>query len=228
VAYQTDVDTHRDPASLTGPRLVITAGHDDYWTREMRDAFDDALARGISLAFMGANTCYWQVRYEDAERTIVAYRRSDADPEPDPTLKTIRFRDLDENRPERELIGQQYDGGLAAPSDSSDYRFTPSFTGDSWADQIELDPDRPVARLVGYEWDTLDERHPPPACVRIMRCSETQIPADCIRWTARSGARVFAAGSLQFSWALDDWASPGAADLRVQQVMRRGLEEMLS
>ncbi|MEA2638203.1 MAG: hypothetical protein QOE18_1260, partial [Chloroflexota bacterium] len=123
VCYQTNVDTHRSPSSLVGPRLLVSAGHDEYWTREMRDGFDDALARGVSLAFMGANTCYWQIRYEDAERTIVEYRDPLSDPEPDPTLKTVRFRDLAPPRPERELIGQQYADGLGSPSDERDFRF---------------------------------------------------------------------------------------------------------
>ena len=228
VAYQTDVDTHRNPASLTGPNLLISAGHDEYWTREIRDAFDDALQRGVSLAFMGAKTCHWQVRYEDAERTIVAYRHSEADPEPDATLKTVRFRDLEPSRAERQLIGQQYEGGITEPPDSLDYRFTTGFAIDQWASGVELDPDRPLARLVGYQWDTFDERHVPPSCVRVMRCADSDVPADCIRWTAPSGAGVFSAGSLQFSWGLDDWASPGTADARLQEVMHRGFVKMLS
>jgi hypothetical protein len=227
VAYQTDVDTHRDPSTLVGPKLLISAGHDEYWTREMRDGFDDALARGVSLAFMGANTCYWQSRYEDAERTIVEYRRAARDPEPDPALKTVRFRDLRPARAERELIGQQYDGGIVKPRDARAFRFLPGFAADGWAEGTELDCEVELQRLVGYEWDTLDETHVPPGCVRILRCEDAPVPADCIRWTAASGSRVFAAGSLGLVWGLDDWASPGTADARLQRVLARGLREML-
>ena len=39
---------------------------------------------------MGANTCYWQVRYEDDERTLVEYRSWKYDPEPDELRKTMR------------------------------------------------------------------------------------------------------------------------------------------
>jgi hypothetical protein len=38
VAYQTDVDTDRDPDSLVRHRLVMTAGHGEYWTHTIRDA----------------------------------------------------------------------------------------------------------------------------------------------------------------------------------------------
>jgi hypothetical protein len=100
--------------------------------------------------------------------------------------------------------------------------------GDPWAEGIDIEPGRPLERLVGYEWDTLDERHARPQTVRIMHCDCGGQPADCIRWTAASGAGVFAAGSLQFSWGLDDWQSPQTADPRVQHLMRVGLREMLS
>jgi hypothetical protein len=64
--------------------------------------------------------------------------------------------------------------------------------------------------------------------VRILHCAEADVPADCIRWTAASGARVFSAGSLQFVWGLDDFASPGTADQRIAHLMRVGVSEMLS
>ena len=118
----------------------------------MRDAFDDALSRGVNLAFMGANTCYWQIRYEDDERTIVEYRQARRDPDPDPAAKTVRFRDLTPPRPERELIGQQYDGGIVKPRDVLPFRFCPEFAADPWAQGVSLEVDRELPRLVGYEW----------------------------------------------------------------------------
>ncbi len=137
----------------------------------MRDGFEDALRHGTCLAFMGANTCYWQVRHEDGERTLVEYRDNALDPEPDRALKTIRFRDLTPARPERDLIGQQYEGGLGSPSAPRDFRFVPGFATDPWAAGVELAPERPLERLVGYEWDTLGagsaaRAHPDPALRR--------------------------------------------------------------
>jgi hypothetical protein len=41
-----------------------------------------------------------------------------------------------------------------------------------------------------------------------------------------SGAQVFAAGSLQFSWGLDDWGRPGYADERLQRFMRNALQDL--
>ena len=92
MSFTTDVDVHRNPAELTGHRLVVVSGHDEYWSKEMRDAFEAARDGGTNLAFMGADIADWQIRYEDAERTIVEYRS--ADPRP-------RSRSCAEDRPFR-------------------------------------------------------------------------------------------------------------------------------
>ena len=61
-SYQTDVDTDLRPQSLLEHRLVIVGGHDEYWSKRMRDAFDAARALGTNLAFMNSNAGYWQIR----------------------------------------------------------------------------------------------------------------------------------------------------------------------
>ena len=93
VSYQTDVDTDIDPDSLLQHRLVIVAGHSEYWTKRMRDAFDAARDAGTNVAFTGSNAAYWQTRYEGDHRTLVVYKNT-SDPEPDPALKTVEFQHL--------------------------------------------------------------------------------------------------------------------------------------
>ena len=46
------------------------------------------------------------MRYENGRRTIVEYRTADRDPETNPALKTISFREL--GRPECKLLGVQW------------------------------------------------------------------------------------------------------------------------
>ena len=91
VSYTTDVDIDRDPDELLEHRLVIVNGHDEYWTKAMRDAYEAARDAGVNLAFMGANDAYWQIRYENDHRTIVAYK-SKADPVADRSQTTVQFR----------------------------------------------------------------------------------------------------------------------------------------
>jgi hypothetical protein len=76
----------------------------------MRDGFQAVRARGVNLAFMGANTAHWQMRYANRQRSIAEYRwpRS-ADPDRGQPDKTVRFRDLRTPRPECELLGAQHE-----------------------------------------------------------------------------------------------------------------------
>ena len=139
VAYQTDVDTHRDPASLERHRLVVVDGHDEYWTRATRTAFDAARDAGTNLAFIGANIGYWRISYEDGERTIAVDK-----------APTDLFRRLTPPAPECELLGVQYEGGQRASGDPPrDYRV--AAPDDAWLRGTGLSV---LPELVGPEWDT--------------------------------------------------------------------------
>ena len=72
VATSHDLEDH--PDVLDGHRLFLCAGHDEYWSWGMRDALDAFTAAGGNAAILSGNTCYWQVRFEDAGRTMVGYK----------------------------------------------------------------------------------------------------------------------------------------------------------
>ena len=94
MSYATSYDLAVDPASLLDHKLVVSVGHDEYWTHEMRANLQGALSGGVSVAFLGGNDMYWQARYEDGGRTLVEYRTAALDPQSDPSLKTTLFREL--------------------------------------------------------------------------------------------------------------------------------------
>ena len=220
-SYTTDVDIDRNPAELRRHRLVMTAGHDEYWTKTMRDGFEAARAVGVNLAFMGANTGYWQMRYESGRRTIVEYRTADRDPETNPALKTISFREL--GRPECKLLGVQWGeignadytavGAGIAPED-------PWFVGTGFT-RSDLLPD-----LVGYEYDTLLTNCEQPGTTILFEARPpNHVDADAVRYTAPSGSVVFSSGSIRFATRLDDIT--GRGDARLQRFLRNGLVSLL-
>jgi hypothetical protein len=231
VAYTTDLDTHREPWGLIGYPLLMTGAHDEYWSREMRDAFEEARHGGASLACMGANACYWQVRFEDGVRTMVSYkepRGREVDPVPDPALKTRRFRDLDPPRPECLLWGVQYQDGLyLGTRPGNDYELSDSCSGDPWLEGTGFEQPATLTGLVGYEWDATQEGMEPNDATAFFRFKGEPSNAEAVRHRTDAGGIVFAAGSLQFSWGLDDWARPGHADERLQRFMRNALGEMI-
>ncbi len=230
VSYTTDVDTDSNPQELLGHRLVIVAGHDEYWTKTMRDAFDRARALGTNLAFLGADIGYWQMRYEDNRRTIVEYRSPSLDPEPDPALKTMRFRALTPPRPECRLEGVQYaEGGGRAESIGGpyDYSVNAAALDDPWFTGTGFTPTSTLTGLVGYEWDQIvpDCRRAQPTV--LFQYQGPPTGADAVRFTATSGARVFSAGTLNFTHGLDDYGTRPTGDHRLERFMSNALADLL-
>ncbi len=228
VTYTTDVDVARDPSQLLGHELDITAGHDEYWSREQRDGYEAARAAGVDLAFMGANTSFWQVRYEDDYRTIVGYKDSAPDPFADRTRTTVQFRKLDAPRPECGLLGVQSHGGLTR-GQLIDYTVLAPSLSHPWYRGTGFAAGDKLTGLVGYEWDGLDRGCAQPGQT-VFFGYETDghaNDANATVYTAPSGARVFAAGSMQYTWGLDGYgAAEHRVDARLQQFTRNLLDDL--
>ncbi|HEY8644742.1 MAG TPA: N,N-dimethylformamidase beta subunit family domain-containing protein [Gaiellaceae bacterium] len=236
VSYQSDVYTDAHPASLLTHRLVAVAGHSEYWTKTMRDAFEAARDSGVNLAFLGANDAYWQVRLEDAGRTMVAYK-SMYDPNPDVASKTAMFREL--GRLECGLIGIQHQGASPLYWKAGDYKVAPGALVDPWLRNTGFLADAVIPGIVSVESDTIpgDQSaasscgHPLTVFFHRENGGDKDGNADATRYTATSGAIVFASGSHQFSWGLDDFSDApgetrGFVDVRLQQFMRNALDAM--
>ena len=78
MSYSTDVDTAANPPRLLSVKAFLSVGHDEYWTKVMYDAAQNARDAGVSLGFFGANAIYWQARYEASpagvpNRVLVSY-----------------------------------------------------------------------------------------------------------------------------------------------------------
>jgi hypothetical protein len=211
VSYTTDIDTDGNPGELRRHKLVIVAGHDEYWTKGIRDAFGAARDAGVNLVDFGANTGVWQNRYENEDRTIVEYRNASTDPDPDPTLKTVEFQHLATPRPPCELFGVEYRGGFVKyiPNHLAQaYTVTQAAATNAWFAGSGLVSGAVLPSLVGYEWDTITPGCNVPALTDLLHWGGF-VNADSTVYTAPSGARVFAAGSLDFAIGLDEWPAHG-------------------
>jgi hypothetical protein len=221
VSYTTDVDVSAHPGQLQDHKLVIVDGHDEYWTMAMRQGFDNALADGVNLVFMGADIGFWQARLEDGGRTIVEYRRASLDPESNPELKTIPFRDLPTPMPECQLEGVELPYGKFNAGTGSPYVVAPGAAANPWFQGTGLVPGDTVAGAVGYEWDDYVPGCISPAPVAgpaVLFDYSGSPPAAAVTYTAPSGGRVFSAGTLRLIWSLDDWGFPSVPeDVRVQR-----------
>jgi hypothetical protein len=60
--YCTDLDLHDDSVALSAYRLLLCAGHHEYWSTEMRDQVEAFIHGGGNIAWFSGNTCWWRVR----------------------------------------------------------------------------------------------------------------------------------------------------------------------
>ena len=226
VSYTTDVDVDANPPELQRHRLFMTAGHDEYWSKTIRDALETAREAGTNLAFMGGNTGYWQLRYEDNRRTLVEYRIRSVDPEPNPALKTTQFRLLGPRRPECQLLGVQWQDGIGF---ETDFPINNASLGDPYFAGTGFTAGAVLPRLLGGEWDGVQAGCdvPTPTVFFHFPGANERGPGDVTRYIATSGARVFDGSALQFSWGLDNWGTDlPPADPRLQQFVRNALDDL--
>jgi hypothetical protein len=220
VEYIADLDLERNPDLVNGRRLLVMAGHPEYWSRPMRTRVEAAIASGTSVAFLTANEVYWQARIEDGPAgpatRITCYKSRTEDPitATQPQLTTCRWREPPVSDPEAPLVGQMYGSIVRRVADWV-------VTGaNHWLyDGTDLRDGDAIANLVGQEFDTFfpDLAQPGTVVLANGHVNAEPRPAhdpgaypsqpihNATMYTAPSGATVFAAGTFQWSWAVDDY-----------------------
>jgi len=235
VEYMADVDLELHPDLLNGRRLIVFAGHHEYWSRPMRSTIEGAVASGINVAFLSANEVFWQVRLGPSPlgpaRRVTCYKSARLDPFAitNPALTTCRWREPPVNDPEAPLIGQMYGHIVRRPADwvvRSSRHWLYAGTG-------LRDGDR-LSNLVGQEYDSYFPQFAHPGTVLL-----AQSPVDAVitgteiypsppihtatMYKADSGATVFAAGTFQWSWALDAYGDRMYAGVKTPVDPRVGI-----
>lgn len=216
VTYCTNIDTHANGDLLLNHRAFLSVGHDEYWSYQMRQNVIRARDAGVSLGFFSSNTSYWQIRLGpdskgNPNRTIIAYKESALSSDPlaadgDPTndyLVTTAFRNPPVNSPE-----EQFKGSMWVPNTnpvSGD--IVVENTGHWIFANTGLHDGDHLAGLLGYEVDGMFSAFPPNT-IRLAHSpfadrSKT-IFSDMTVYQAASGATVFATGSMEWAYGLDD------------------------
>jgi hypothetical protein len=239
VTYSTNVDTHTDGRLLDRHRGWLSVGHDEYWTWQMRTHVEAARDRGVNLAFFSGNVCYWQIRLEpsvhtgDPHRTIISYKDDALKHDPaahdglgHQHLLTVRWREHPVDRPEDSLVGVMYDGN---PVDADIIITQP----DHWSlAGTGLQAGDRLPRLLGYEADRAFGTAP--SGTAILAQSPYQFEgqahlAHMASYSLPNGATVFAAGTIQWSWGLDDFNVPdlrrSSLNPQAQQITRNVLAQ---
>jgi hypothetical protein len=257
VTYQSNIDTHIGGQwQLTKHKAFLSVGHDEYWTKAIRDNVENAKAQGLSLGFFGANAAYWQIRLENsavtgfANRTIVGYKDVASTQDPfaldgnlnNNTQITTTWRDTRYyNRPENALLGIMYFynpvNGDMVVSNANHWAYTG--TGLHNGDKL--------VGLLGYEVDAYFSNGKAPAGVEILAHSPINLSnstidpskgyySDMSVYTQACTltpcfsptATVFAVGSLQWAWGLDSFYTGHALENpAAQRITRNVLARMV-
>jgi hypothetical protein len=113
--YAANSDLATRPGLLDDHPMLLSVGHDEYWSAPMRDAVEGYIARGGNVAFLSGNTSFWQVRFEDGGDTMVSFkdraRREDPLRHETPSLLTSMWSDPIIDRPESHMTGVTFTRG---------------------------------------------------------------------------------------------------------------------
>ncbi|HAM71488.1 MAG TPA: hypothetical protein DCM86_07590 [Verrucomicrobiales bacterium] len=107
--YCANEDLEFHPELLARYRLVLSVGHDEYWSAPMRDHLEEFISRGGNVAFFSGNTCCWQVRSEEKGAALTCWKQAYTfDPllaTPDHRLLSTLWSHHEVARPENQLTG---------------------------------------------------------------------------------------------------------------------------
>ena len=251
INYISGVDTARSGAQLLNSRVFLSVGHDEYWSGEQRANVEAARDAGVNLAFWGGNDVYWKTRWETSidgrgtpYRTLVTYKETWGD-STDPsgtgtgTWRDPRYADPGQ-QPENALTGTMFTvdsyrlDTITIPYEMSNLRF---WRNTEVADLQPGETHSLTQNLLGYEWNSDVDNGFRPAGLINMSLSTVSVdtylrdygssvgPAtvnhSLTMYRASSGALVFSAGTVYWSWGLDENHAnePTPVDPNVQQAM---------
>jgi len=250
LAYTTNVDVHRRGDLLSNHNVFISSGHDEYWSGSQRANVEAARDAGLNLIFFSGNEVFWRTRWANGDRTLVSYKDTHFQQRADPvewtgTWRDPRFAAPPESEPENALTGTSFlvNAGSAAITVPSAYKSLRLWRNTSIANLGAGQSAVLAPESLGYEWDEdPDNGFRPAGQFRLSSTtvSGVEIFTDHGTWTdigtathhltmhrRPSGALVFGAGTVQWSWGLDDESPIGnPPDVRMQQATLNVLADM--
>jgi hypothetical protein len=239
--YCSDWDLHRDPALLRPYSLVLSTGHDEYWSDSMRAALDAHVARGGNIAFFSGNISGYRVNFTDDDTAFTCAKIIPLAKDPD------RWRQDSwmEINPECRLTGvaTAFGGGWwDGKRETLGYTIQHAGhwifanTGLKDGDEFGADDDFP---LIGYEVDGAAYRR---RSGRVIAIGEKGTPRDFLilgiaelgeGWVAAEpnaaatmGLYVSPQGGIVFQGATTDWPILVPRNKHVEQITRNIIEHL--
>lgn len=187
-----DIETLHQQQLLGRYQVLLSVGHDEYWTKGMKQAFKAARDEGVHLAFFSGNEMFWRVIWQEDyqhtlselklssvlndkredQRSFVCRKESiDDKPSPHTDLWTGTFGDPRHQLPDPEnsLSGQLFmvnsyrNDSLTVSGEEMGLRFWRNTSFHHIHRPRAPDSYRTPAGVLGYEWDIfVDDVFRPP------------------------------------------------------------------
>lgn len=112
VAYTSsiDIDNLSDASTIKQYKVLLSVGHDEYWSQKMKSVYENAREYGINLGFFSGNEVFWRILWDGQHNRVLVCRKESMDrvgaasPEQwTGTFQDPRFRPAD---PQNALTGQ--------------------------------------------------------------------------------------------------------------------------
>jgi hypothetical protein len=241
VDYCTDWDVHREAELLGNYNLVLSVGHDEYWSEPMRRNISEYIEEGGNVAFFSGNCCWFRVHYTDDDSAMVC-DKSVRQSALGQRGRGDRWQQFD---PENSVTGcshAQAGGWWDGKRDVVGYRVQHQehwvFEGTGLEDgQVFGDSD--VVPLLGYECDGADVgwrngvaratgRDGTPPSFTVLGTAELgpRWHATSARPTATMGTYASSSGGTVFNGATTDWSLLLDLDSKVARITRNVLDRL--
>jgi hypothetical protein len=233
VSYISSIDVERAPSLLTNHKVILSSGHDEYWSAGERTALVNARNAGVNIASFTGNTAFWKTRWQNSidgsntsYRTLVCYKETldnkVEDPQ-DPSTWTGSWQDprfsppADGGLPANALLGTTFmvNRGSAAPVISSSFAKLRFWRNTAVAALTGSQTVTLGAQTIGYEWDEDLDNGFRPAGLFDMAATTVSVPELLQDYgnTYSAGTAVYgptmyraSSGALVFSAGTVQWA----------------------
>lgn len=236
IDYVSDVDLDENANILSGHRVLVNVGHDEYYSDNMRNVVTGGIASGVNIAFFSANDIYQRVEMEP-DYTGAPDRRVFTDKGALPGSTTYEWRYLSPTEKPENAIEGVMQNGVASDRpflihDASSWIYNGTglvnYTGSGTSGVVTSGTGQnALPGLVGYEFD-----EDPTSCSCLSQydsyepqgideVGHSYVPAadngvqawsDATLYQAPSGAQVFSAGTIQWSFGVDNGYNDGWCD----------------
>ena len=242
IEYCTNIETHADPDLESNYSVFLSVGHDEYWSKEMRDNIEGRIASGGEVGFFGGNTCWWQIRFSDELDRVICYKDKFLDPlyGVDDDRVTVNWVSDPVLRPENIMTGVSWSNGGFVNSgpwypDSLGYGGYTAHRTYHWVfDGTGLSDSSGFGQpstIVGYETDgalfTMQNGVP-------VGTGQDSTPLSYLILGTSVASKGFATmgiyeqGGTVFNAATTDWSHGLATDSTVAQITRNVIEGLLA